>query len=97
MGTIKAIFIPGNGGGGPQDNWFPYLARELSRMGIQVIAEKFSRQYSCTVKFLAASYNQAWCRRSHYFDRAFIRRYCGHEICRDAQNFWFYFSGSLSY
>lgn len=38
---IKAILIPGNGGGGPKDNWFPYLAKELPRLGIEVIAEEF--------------------------------------------------------
>lgn len=37
----KAIFVPGNGGGRPTDNWFPYLKRELSQLGIQVIAEEF--------------------------------------------------------
>lgn len=38
---LKALFIPGNGGGRPTDNWFPFLKRELSRLGIKVIAEEF--------------------------------------------------------
>lgn len=38
---MRAILIPGNGGGGPQDNWFPYLSRELPKLGIDVIAREF--------------------------------------------------------
>lgn len=41
MSVIKAIFIPGNGGGTPHDNWFPYLKEELEKLGIHVIAEQF--------------------------------------------------------
>ena len=37
----KAIFIPGNGGGSPEDNWFPYLERELSKFGVEVINRQF--------------------------------------------------------
>ncbi len=38
---MKAIFIPGNGGGTPKDNWFPYLKRELEKLGITVIDQNF--------------------------------------------------------
>jgi predicted alpha/beta hydrolase family esterase len=38
---VKAIFIPGNGGGGPHDYWFPYLQRELEKLDIRVIASEF--------------------------------------------------------
>ena len=38
---MKVIFIPGNGGGGPNDNWFPYLKRELEKLSIPVIASEF--------------------------------------------------------
>lgn len=41
MTTIKAILIPGNGGGTPNDNWLPYLKNELSKLGILAIAEQF--------------------------------------------------------
>lgn len=37
----KVLFIPGNGGGSPQDNWFPWLQRELENLGIAVIASEF--------------------------------------------------------
>ncbi len=38
---IKVIFIPGNGGGSPKDNWFPYLKKELEKLGVSVIASEF--------------------------------------------------------
>jgi len=38
---MKVIFIPGNGGGGPTDNWFPYLKKELEKLKIEVIASEF--------------------------------------------------------
>jgi hypothetical protein len=38
---MKAILIPGNGGGSPQDNWFPYLERELPKIGIEVVNRQF--------------------------------------------------------
>ena len=31
--NMKVIFIPGNGGGSPKDNWFPYLKEELEKGG----------------------------------------------------------------
>jgi len=37
----KVIFIPGNGGGGPNDNWFPYLKEELEKEGVEVVAVQF--------------------------------------------------------
>jgi predicted alpha/beta hydrolase family esterase len=38
---IKVIFIPGNGGGTPKDNWFPYLKRELIKLGVEVTDKDF--------------------------------------------------------
>jgi uncharacterized protein len=38
---MKTILIPGNGGGTPQDHWLPYLERELSKLGIEVINKQF--------------------------------------------------------
>ncbi len=37
----KVVFVPGNGGGTTQDNWFPELKCVLEEAGIQVIAEAF--------------------------------------------------------
>jgi len=39
--TKKVIFIPGNGGGSPRDNWFPAVKNELEEAGLQVISEEF--------------------------------------------------------
>lgn len=38
---IKIIFIPGNGGGTPRDNWFPYLKKEFETLGLTVIDRDF--------------------------------------------------------
>ncbi len=38
---IKVIFIHGNGGCSPNDNWFPYLKDELEKLGVTVIARQF--------------------------------------------------------
>jgi len=38
---MKAIFIPGNGGGKTTENWFPYVQRGLEKLGIEVIAAEF--------------------------------------------------------
>ncbi len=37
----KVVFIPGNGGGSPQDNWFPSVKATLEAEGITVIAEEW--------------------------------------------------------
>ena len=37
----KVIFIPGNGGGSPNDNWFPSVKKELETAGITVISREF--------------------------------------------------------
>ena len=42
---MKVIFIPGNGGGGPNDNWFPYLQKKLEALGVQVVASEFPDNY----------------------------------------------------
>ncbi len=41
MNNLKAIFIPGNGGGSPKDGWFSYLKKELESIGVGVIDEEF--------------------------------------------------------
>ncbi len=38
---MKVIFIPGNGGGGPTDNWFPYLKGKLEKLEVEVLASEF--------------------------------------------------------
>lgn len=38
---VKVIFIPGNGGGSPRDNWFPRVKTELEIAGITVISSEF--------------------------------------------------------
>ena len=38
---MRVIFIPGNGGESPKDNWFPYLKEELEKLKIEVIASEF--------------------------------------------------------
>ena len=38
---LKVIFIPGNGGGSPKDNWFPYLKAELEKLRINVVDTEF--------------------------------------------------------
>lgn len=32
----KVVFIPGNGGGSPKDNWFPSVKGELEAAGLTV-------------------------------------------------------------
>ncbi|ARG99593.1 RBBP9/YdeN family alpha/beta hydrolase [Legionella micdadei] len=39
--TKRIIFIPGNSGGSPRDNWFPSVKKELEGFGLNVIAEEF--------------------------------------------------------
>ena len=41
MKNINVIFVPGNGGGSTKENWFPYVQRELEKLGVKVIAEQF--------------------------------------------------------
>lgn len=41
MAIPKVIIIPGNGGAAPQDNWFPYLQRELEVAGITIANRQF--------------------------------------------------------
>ncbi len=37
----KIIFIPGNGGGSPKDNWFSSVKKEFESANLTVIAEEF--------------------------------------------------------
>ncbi|MFY9590274.1 RBBP9/YdeN family alpha/beta hydrolase [Rickettsia endosymbiont of Halotydeus destructor] len=37
----KVILIPGNGGGSPNDNWFPSIRKDLELNGLQVISAEF--------------------------------------------------------
>jgi len=37
----KIVFIPGNGGGSPNDSWFPSVKKDLETKGLQVIAKEF--------------------------------------------------------
>lgn len=39
--TIKIIFLHGNGGSSPTDNWFPYAKAALEKLGFRVIARQF--------------------------------------------------------
>lgn len=41
MNATKVIVVPGNGGATPGDNWFPYVERELSALGIKVLNRQF--------------------------------------------------------
>lgn len=38
---VKVVIVPGNGGAKPTDNWFPYIQRELEKVGVPVIACEF--------------------------------------------------------
>ena len=38
---MKAILIHGNGGGTAGDIWLPWLERELTRLGLEVINQTF--------------------------------------------------------
>lgn len=48
---IKAIFVPGNGGGRTTENWFPHVHRELESMGVNVIAADFPDPELARAKF----------------------------------------------
>src|SRR3989344_1088659 len=48
---VKAIFIPGNGGGTPRDNWFPYLKTELEKLDVEVIDKDFPDSELAREKF----------------------------------------------
>lgn len=41
MEKYKVILIHGNGGGTSNDNWIPYLKKELEKVGVTAIAEEF--------------------------------------------------------
>lgn len=35
------MLLIGNGGGGPNDNWFPYLKEKLEHLKVKVVASEF--------------------------------------------------------
>ncbi len=37
----KVVFIPGNGGGSPKDNWFPDVKKTLEDNGVKVVTKEF--------------------------------------------------------
>ena len=41
MKKLKAIIVPGNGDDNPEDKWFPYVQKELTKLGIETINVKF--------------------------------------------------------
>lgn len=41
MNSLKVIFLHGNGGESVNDNWFPYLQKELTKLNLNVIAKNF--------------------------------------------------------
>lgn len=41
MNNLKVIFIPGNGGSKPTDNWFPWLQDRLNHLNIEVVNVQF--------------------------------------------------------
>lgn len=41
MSNPKVIIIPGNGGGKPSDNWFPYVEQRLREKGYEVFNQEF--------------------------------------------------------
>ena len=45
------MFIPGNGGGTPRDNWFPYLKTGLHELGVKVIEKDFPDNQLAREKF----------------------------------------------
>jgi predicted alpha/beta hydrolase family esterase len=47
----KVIFLPGNGGGTPRDNWFPYLKENLTKLRVEVIDKDFPDNDICRAKF----------------------------------------------
>src|SRR3989338_5614038 len=51
MEKTKVIIIPGNGGSTPQDNWFPYLQRELEAADITVVNQQFPDQELARAKY----------------------------------------------
>jgi len=51
MSILKAILIPGNGNATPQDNWFPYLERQLPKLAIIVINQQFPDPMLAREKF----------------------------------------------
>jgi len=51
MGAVKAILIHGNGGGTAEDIWLPYLERELTAVGLDVINRTFPDNVKARARF----------------------------------------------
>ncbi len=49
--SIKAIIIPGNGADKPEDKWFPYVEKELKKLGVTVINVEFPDSMLARAKF----------------------------------------------
>lgn len=49
--TIKVIIIPGNGGSKPTDNWYGWVAKELTGFGIKTINREFPDSILARAKF----------------------------------------------
>jgi predicted alpha/beta hydrolase family esterase len=47
----KVIIIPGNGGCSPADSWYPWVERELSALGLDVINRQFPDAVKARAQF----------------------------------------------
>jgi predicted alpha/beta hydrolase family esterase len=48
---VKVIMIPGNGGCSPADGWYPWVERELSALGLDVINRQFPDSVKARARF----------------------------------------------
>lgn len=51
MSQVQVIFIPGNGGGTTEDNWFPNIKKYLEKHKIKVVAADFPDKELARKKF----------------------------------------------
>jgi uncharacterized protein len=51
VSQVKAIFIHGNGGSTAGDHWLPWLERELTALGIDVVNETFPDNVKARAEF----------------------------------------------
>ena len=59
---VKAILIHGNGGCTAGDIWLPWLERELTALGLDVINQTFPDNIKARAQYLAAAPRSARCR-----------------------------------